>query len=260
MHKWLDLENKVVIVTGGTSGIGQRMCQSFMEQGAQVVIADLCVQEKMENCLSIRCDVTRKDEVERMVHQVMETFGRIDILVNNAGISIPRLLVDDRSKYELDDAVFDQTMNVNVKGSFHCAQACARIMLRQKYGVIVNVSSECGKEGSFAQGIYSASKAAIDSLTRTWAKELSPHGIRVVAIAPGPMEATALFNSAYIDAMCHCRHITKEEMQKNYDTVTLLGREGHLEEIANTILFLVSNRASFITGTTINISGGKSRG
>lgn len=130
MHKWLDLENKVVIVTGGTSGIGQRMCQSFMEQGAQVVIADLCVQEKMENCLSIRCDVTRKNEVERIVHQVMETFGRIDILVNNAGISIPRLLVDDRSKYELDDAVFDQTMNVNVKGSFHCAQACARIMLR----------------------------------------------------------------------------------------------------------------------------------
>lgn len=259
MQKWLDLENKVVIVTGGSSGIGKRMCQSFMEQGAQVVIVDLHTPEEMESCTFICCDVTSKDEVEQMVCQVMEIFGHIDVLVNNVGVSIPRLLVDADSKYELDDIVFDKTMDVNVKGAFHCAQACAKSMLRQHHGVILNISSECSKEGSLAQSVYSASKAAIESLTRSWAKELSPQGIRVVAIAPGPMEATALFSASYIDAMCHCRHIQPEAIGTTYHAATLMGREGHLEEIANTVLFLASDRASFITGTTINVSGGKSR-
>lgn len=260
--EWLDLKDKVVVVTGGASGIGKSICKEFYRQKSTVIIIDKQVGEnvKTEYGYCMHCDITNHQEVVDTMQTIMKNYGKIDVLINNAGISIPGLLVDESPKYELNESTFNKTIDVNVKGLFFCSQEAVRFMKNVKKGVIINMSSECGKEGSFAQSIYSASKAAVDSFTRSWAKELGKYGIRVVAIAPGPMEVTSLFSDNYMDVMCHCRKISRKEFTDNYAKTTLLGREGHLEEVANLAVFLASDRASFITGTTINISGGKSRG
>ena len=127
-----------------------------------------------------------------MVNTVVSEFGTIDILVNNAGINIPRLLVDPAGVQELSEQIWDKVMNVNVKGLFFCSQAAARVMVKKQSGVIINMSSECGLEGSEGQSVYAASKAAVNGLTRSWAKELGKHHIRVVGVAPGILEATGL--------------------------------------------------------------------
>ena len=150
--------------------------------------------------------------------------------------------------------------DINVKGVFLCAQACARQMLKQGGGVIVNMSSESGKEGSQGQSAYSATKGAVDSFTRSWAKELGKHNIRVVACAPGIMEATGLRSPAYNDALAYTRGCKPEELSTDYSKVIPMGRDGKLDEVADLVTYLVSDRASYITGTTIDISGGKSRG
>jgi sorbitol-6-phosphate 2-dehydrogenase len=149
---------------------------------------------------------------------------------------------------------------VNVKGLFLVAQACARVMLKQGGGVILNMSSESGKEGSQGQSAYSATKGACDSFTRSWAKELGKYNIRVLAVAPGIMEATGLRTPAYNEALAYTRGVKPENLSTDYSKTIPLGRDGKLDEVGNAVAFLVSDKASYITGTTINISGGKSRG
>ena len=142
-------------------------------------------------------NVTSAESVNAMVEKALETYGSIDAIVNNAGINIPRLLVDEGNKYELDEAVWDKVMNVNLKGVFLCAQAAGRVMVKQGKGVIINMSSESGLEGSEGQSVYAASKNAVNSLTRSWAKELGKKNVRVVGVAPGILEATGLRTLAY---------------------------------------------------------------
>ena len=165
-----------------------------------------------------------------MVEKVKSMLGTIYGLVNNAGINIPRLLVDPDHQYELDEAVWNRVMDVNVKGVFLCAQAVARELEKNGGGVIVNVSSECGLEGSEGQSVYAASKNAVNSLTRSWAKELGKRGIRVVGIAPGILEATGLRTAAYEEALAYTRGITVDELHKSYaKTATIpLGRSGRM--------------------------------
>lgn len=262
---WLKLNGKTVIVTGGASGIGKHIAQSLTQAGAQVVVVDLNVQtgSELDGAYCVQCNVTERDSVLSMVETVVEKYGRVDALVNNAGINLPRLLVDvygEKPQYELDDAAFDKMFAVNVKGLFLCAQACARQMLKQGSGVIVNMSSESGKEGSQGQSAYSATKGAVDSFTRSWAKELGKYNIRVVACAPGIMEATGLRTPAYNEALAYTRGCKPEELSTDYSKVIPMGRDGKLDEVGDLVTYLVSDRASYISGTTINISGGKSRG
>ena len=137
----------------------------------------------------VQCNVTDPESVKAMMAEILNKYGHIDAIVNNAGINLPRLLVDvkgEKPQYELDAASFDKMFAVNVKGLFLCAQAAAREMVKQGHGVIVNMSSESGKEGSQGQSAYSATKGAVDSFTRSWAKELGKYNIRVVAVAPSP--------------------------------------------------------------------------
>ncbi|MBQ2641029.1 MAG: SDR family oxidoreductase, partial [Lachnospiraceae bacterium] len=155
---------------------------------------------------------------------------------------------------------FNIMFNINVKGLMYCAQAAARQMLKQGGGVIINMSSESGKEGSQGQSAYSATKGACDSFTRSWAKELSKYGIRVVAVAPGIMEATGLRTPAYNEALAYTRGVKPEDLSTDYSKVIPMGRDGKLDEVGNLVAYLVSDRASYIDGTTLNISGGKSRG
>lgn len=264
-ENWLDLKGAVVVVTGGASGIGKHVVDTLVQVGAQAVVVDMNVKtgDEMDGAYCVQCNVTDAASVQAMADAVVEKFGRIDALVNNAGINLPRLLVDvkgERPEYELNDESFGKMFAVNVKGVFLCAQACAKQMLKQGKGVILNMSSESGKEGSQGQSAYSATKGAVDSFTRSWAKELGKYNIRVLACAPGIMEATGLRTAAYNEALAYTRGVKPEELSTDYTKVIPMGRDGKLDEVGDLVAYLVSDRASYISGTTINISGGKSRG
>ncbi len=267
MNSWLELEGKSIIVTGGASGIGYATVQELLNDGAYVTVCDIA-QNAPEfdvgngKLLYVQTDVTSKASVDAMVEKVIETFGKVDVLVNNAGINIPRLLVDEGHQYELDEAVWDKVMNVNVKGLFFCTQAAATHMVKQGSGVIINMSSECGLEGSEGQSVYAASKNAVNSLTRSWAKELGKKNVKVVGIAPGILEATGLRTDSYETALAYTRGITVDALRAGYSktSTTPLGRSGKLSEVANTVAFLASDRSAYIHGVTINVAGGKTRG
>lgn len=265
-QNWLGLEGRVVVVTGGASGIGKHTVQTLTAVGAKAVIVDVNVTtgEERDGAWCVKCDVTSGEAVRAMAAAVVEKYGRIDALVNIAGINLPRLLVDvtgQRPEYELTEESYDKMFDINVKGMFLCTQACVRQMLKQgEGGVVVNMSSESGKEGSQGQSVYSATNGAADSLTRSWAKELGKYNIRVVACAPGILEPTGLRSPAYNEALAYTRGCRPEELSTDYNKVIPLGRDGKLDEVADLVAFLLSDRASYITGTTIDISGGKSRG
>ncbi|MGN0267333.1 MAG: SDR family oxidoreductase [Lachnospiraceae bacterium] len=264
-NSWLGLDGEVVIVTGGASGIGKHVATTLRDAGAVPVIVDVNVStgEEIEGIFCVKCDVTSKESVDAMVQTVVDKYGKLDALVNNAGVNLPRLLVDVKGEcpqYELDEKSFNIMFGINVKGLMFCAQAAARQMLKQGKGVIINMSSESGKEGSQGQSAYSATKGACDSFTRSWAKELGQHNIRVVAVAPGIMEATGLRTAAYNEALAYTRGCKPEDLSTDYSKVIPLGRDGKLDEVGNLVAFLVSDRGGYVAGTTVNISGGKSRG
>lgn len=264
-RNWLELDGKVAIVTGGSSGIGLQIVTELLNNGVKVVVADLQGEEgEMENqAYFIPCDVSNKEMVTNTVSKTVELFGKVDILINNAGINLPRLLVDDREEkpeYELSEEDFDLMVEVNQKGTYFFSQAVAKQMLKQKKGVIINVASEAGQEGSAGQSCYSATKGAVISFTRAWAKELGKFNIRVVGLAPGVIEATGLRTDAYNEALAYTRNVQVSDLSSDYSKSIPLGREGKLTEVAHLAAFLASNKAGYINGTTVNISGGKSRG
>ena len=264
--QWLDLVGKVVIVTGGCVGIGAKHVENLSSNGATVIVADVSANEHYSNGKNVqyfKCDVTKRSDVESLVAQVIEDYGKIDALVNNAGVNRPRLLVDYYNgdpNHELTDDDFDFMVNVNVKGVFLFSQAVARVMIEQKSGVIINISSEAGMEGSKGQSVYSATKGAVNSFTLSWAKELGPFNIRVVGVAPGINEPTPMGNPSHVKDLAYTRGMNPENVSSDYRKVIPLGRQGKLQEIADLVSYLVSDHSSYITGTTINITGGKSRG
>ena len=271
MSTWLGLEGKVVVITGAASGIGKAVAQEFLNVGAKVVVADMAPEATAydgasdDNFLYVQTNVTSNESVDGMVAQAVEKFGTLDVLVNNAGINIPRLLVDPKDpngKYELDEAVWDKVTAVNFKGVFLCAQAVGRVLAAKGAGVIINMSSESGLEGSEGQSVYAATKNAVNSLTRSWAKELGKLGVRVVGVAPGIMEATGLRTLAYEEALAYTRGITVDDLRAGYSktSTTPLGRSGKLSEVATTCAFLASEKAGYIHGVTLNVAGGKTRG
>jgi sorbitol-6-phosphate 2-dehydrogenase len=269
---WLDLEGKVAIVTGGASGIGRAVCERLAEAGAKIVVADVNEEGAKQTATKLtdkfhteaipaKTDVASKTSIDAMVKEALDAFAKIDILVNNAGILIPRLLVDPAGKEELTEEIWDQVVCTNQKGYFLCAQAVARVMIQSgRSGVIVNVTSESGLEGSEGQSVYAATKAAIYSLTRSWAKEMGRYNIRVVGIAPGIIEATALRSPEYERALAYARGISVEKLREGYKKLSIpLGRSGKLSEVADVVCFLASDRSSYIHGTVVNVSGGKTR-
>eukprot|EP00898_Chlorokybus_atmophyticus_P002484 jgi/Chlat1/3236/Chrsp22S03508 len=274
-ENWLDIGGCVVIVTGGGSGIGRAVCLELAANGAVVVIADRSPEKNQkvleelnhlypDNIDQHMChgvDVSNVESVNNLLATVIEKYGRIDILVNNAGINIPRLLVDPAGQEELTEEIWDQVSDVNMKGCFLMAQAVAREMIKAcRPGVIINMASESGLEGSEGQSVYAATKAALYSMTRSWAKELGKHAIRVVGLAPGILRPTGLRSPEYERALAYTRGTTVEAMKGSYGSSNVpLGRPGALEEVANAVAFLASQRSSYVDGTVLNVSGGKSR-
>lgn len=266
MQNWLQLENKVIIVTGGETGIEKAIADKLSGLSANVISADIHTDSanKQDGIYHIYCDVSSKESVDAMVQKVIARYGKIDVLINNAGVAKPQLFVDascNDSEYEADTDSFDFIFNINVKGVFLCAQAAAKQFIKQKTkGTIINMSSESGMEGSAGQSIYAASKNAVNSFTRSWAKELGKFGIRVVAMAPGILEETAMRSPAYNKALAYTRNTTIDQLTPDYSGSIPLGRPGRLEEVADLAAYLASDRSSYITGTVFNITGGKSRG
>lgn len=263
---WLELEGKSIIVTGGSSGIGLSIVKELCDLGVLVTNADLRAGDfTHENLFFVETDVSSRESVENMVTQVLDHYGKIDGVVNNAGINIPALLADTKEangKYELNDAIFDKIVSINQKGVFLVSQAVGRVLAKQGDGVIINMSSESGLEGSEGQSAYAATKAAINSFTRSWSKELGKQGVRVVGIAPGIMEETGLRTIEYETALAYTRGITVDQLRAGYSkTSTIpLGRSGKLREVADLVAYLISSRSGYISGVTVNVAGGKTRG
>lgn len=266
MENWLKLENKIFIVTGGSSGIGKSIVRRLLDNRALVANFDLkndhLIQNK--NYFYYQVDISKKLEVEKCVQQVWDKFERIDGLVNNAGIALPGMLVnpDGTGKYELTEELFDKTIAVNQKSVFLVSQAVARKMITRQTGVIINMSTESAREGSIGQSFYVGTKGAINSMTCTWAKELGKHNIRVLGVAPGIMEETELRSKSYEEALAFIREISVNDLRKSYvNTSNIpLGRAGGLNEVADVVAFYLSDHASYLSGIITNIAGGKSRG
>jgi len=248
-----DITGKVAIVTGGASGIGRAIALALAESGANVVIADRALDGAEEmareiesaggKAIATKTDVTDSKEVEQMVQRTIEKFGKIDILINNAGI-IARSSVMDMKEEELD-----RTFEINLKGVVLCSQAAARHMIEQKSGKIVNMGSSlssrasvCNLSGGGAD--YCASKAAVQAFTRTLAMELGPYGINVNAVAPGTTN-TPMHEGLWEMATIY------------FQNSVPLGRLAEPEDIADVVLFLVTDAARYITGQTIHVNGGQ---
>ena len=237
------LKDKVAIITGGARGIGKAISELLAKEGARVVIADINEEAACETAkeigqaLGLELDVTSSSSVSEMIGRVQKEFGRIDILVNNAGITKDTLLL------RMKDEDFNAVLNVNLTGAFRCTKSVAKIMMKQRQGRIINISSIIGLIGNAGQANYAASKAGLIALTKTSAKELAPRGILVNAICPGFIQ-TAMTN-ALPDKV-------KEEML----SAIPLKKFGQSVDVAKAVLFLASDLSSYITGQTIVVDGG----
>ena len=261
MDHWLQLTDRTAVVTGGASGIGRAVARALAEAGARVVVADRETGAGARVAAELaggaaaghrfaELDVTDPGSV-RAVFATLP--APLDILVNNAGINLPATLLD------VGPDEIARTLAVNQTGMILCAQAAAAGMVAAGGGVIINMASESGLEGSAGQSVYAASKAAVYSLTRSWAKEFGSRGVRVAGVAPGPLEPTGMTGAAYMAALARARDTTPEAIDRGYAAAIPLGRPGTLAEVANVVVFLASPRASYVTGTVVNVSGGKSR-
>ncbi|HZX26697.1 MAG TPA: SDR family oxidoreductase [Telluria sp.] len=243
----MKLANKVAIVTGATQGIGLACAQRLVQDGARVMLVDIkpegrAVAEALGDAARfVVADVSQKADVDAMVAAAVAAFGRIDILVNNAGVTHKAEFLD------CAEADFDRVLGVNLKGMFLCGQAVARQMVAQGGGVVINMSSVNSELVMTNQVPYNVSKGGVNQLTRVMALSLAPHGIRVNGVGPGTI-LTELARQAVL-ASAEQRHTILSR--------TPLGRCGEPEEVASVVSFLASDDASYMTGQTLFVDGGR---
>lgn len=238
---------KVAVITGGAAGIGRAAVEKFAREGAAVAIWDVNeVQGKELELILLhegfaakftKVNTSKYDEVEAAAKAVIAQFGRIDILVNNAGIT------RDASLQKMSAESWQQVLDVNLTGVFHCTKAVTPDMIARNSGVIINTSSIVGLYGNYGQSNYAATKSGVIGLTKTWARELGKHNIRVNAVAPGFI-ATDMINTI------------PEKVITSMQEKVPLKRLGTPEDVANLYAFLASDEAAFISGTVISVDGG----
>ncbi len=244
----MKFEGKTAIVTGGSRGLGRAVCLELAAGGANVVLCyagnEAAAQETVRavealgaKALAVRCDVADAAQVDELVKAAMEAFRRIDILVNNAGITRDNLLM------RMSEADFDAVIAANLKGAFLCMKAVSRLMLKQRYGRIVNLSSVVGLRGNAGQVNYAASKAGVIGMTKSLAKELASRGVTVNAVAPGFIET---------DMTAALPEAARTAAQNGIP----MSRLGAPEDVAKAVGFLASDDAAYITGQVLAVDGG----
>lgn len=241
------LENKVALVTGAAQGIGREIALRLAAEGADIVVTDINlakatqtqqdIEAKGRQAMALELDVTDCAKVTQGINKILDKFGKVDILVNNAGITKDGLIL------RMGDAEWDSVLSVNLKGTFNCTKAVSKVMIKQRYGRIINIASIIGIIGNIGQANYSASKAGIIALTKTTARELASRNINVNAIAPGfiQTEMTAKL---------------PEDLKHKMLEVIPLGRFGSPVDVAGVCVFLASDEANYITGQTLVVDGG----
>jgi 3-oxoacyl-[acyl-carrier protein] reductase len=241
------LDGKTAVVTGGAQGIGFAIASRFVDEGARVVLGDLDLKATEDAVAklggrdvarAVRCDVTAADDVDALVGAAVSEFGSLDVMVNNAGIT------RDATMRKMTEEQFDQVINVHLKGTWNGTRKAAAIMRENQSGAIVNISSLSGKVGLAGQTNYSAAKAGIVGLTKAAAKEVAHLGVRINAIQPG------LIRSAMTEAMP--QNIWDAKLAE-----VPMGRAGEPSEVASVALFLASDLSSYMTGTVLEVTGGR---
>jgi len=242
------LEDKVVLITGATGGIGKAVAKKFSEDKTKIALNDISAQkEKLKELVKeigknqkmakyFLADVSNFKEVQKMVEDIRKEFGRLDVLVNNAGIT------KDRTLAKMTQEEWQKVIDVNLTGVFNCTKAALPLII-QNQGKIINISSLVGLRGNFGQTNYAATKAGIIGFTKSLSKELGRFGVNVNAIAPGFIDTPLTAN-------------LPEEFKITVKKLTSLGRFGTPDDIANVTVFLASEESSFITGAVINVDGG----
>jgi 3-oxoacyl-[acyl-carrier protein] reductase len=241
------MENKVAVVTGSGRGIGKAIVLKLAQEKMNLVICDIDddsinatvkeIEQLGVKAIAVKVDVTSTEQVTYLFDETIKAFGRVDVLVNNAGITRDNLLI------RMSENEWDAVIAVNLKGSFNCLKAAAKIMMKQRSGKIVNVASVVGVMGNVGQANYAASKGGLISLTKSAAKELAARNITVNAIAPGYIETEMTKNLA-------------DAVKEAFLNLVPLKRPGKVEDVANVVNFLVSPAADYITGQVIHIDGG----
>lgn len=244
----MEEERKIVLITGGSRGIGKETAKVYAENGYDVAINYVSDRTDVEGikkefqdmgvkCLMIKADVSNEEDVNNMVEKVISEFGKIDVLVNNAGITKDTLLM------RMSKEDFDKVIDINLKGTFLVTKAVSKYMMKKRCGSIINLSSVVGVAGNSGQSNYSASKAGIIGFTKSIAKELASRNIRANAVAPGFIE-TDMTN------------VLKDDIKESIGNQIPLKRMGTAREVAEVIYFLGTEKSSYITGQVINIDGG----
>ena len=241
------LANRVALITGGGQGIGRAVALRFAGEGAKVVVIDIVAESARAvadeikaaggEAMAVTCDVTRRDQIDALVGQVLAAYGQIDILCNNAGITRDARLV------KMTEDEFDSVVDVNLKGVFNLTQAVAPHMIERGYGRVISASSIVGLYGNFGQTNYVATKAGVIGMTRVWARELGPKGITANAIAPGFI-ATDMIKTV------------PQKVLDDFAGRTPVRRLGTPEDVANAYLFLASEESGFINGIVLSVDGG----
>ncbi|MEV1239962.1 3-oxoacyl-ACP reductase FabG [Nonomuraea sp. NPDC050022] len=241
------LDGKTAVITGGARGIGLAIAELFVKEGARVVLGDLNLEAAQAAAKelggpgvarAVRCEVTSSSDMDALIQTALDAFGSLDVMVNNAGIT------RDATMRTMTEEQFDQVIDVHLKGTWNGTRKAAAVMRERKSGAIVNISSLSGKVGMVGQTNYSAAKAGIVGLSKAAAKELAHHGVRVNVIQPG------LIRSAMTEAM----------PQKAWDQKLAeipMQRAGELGEVATVALFLASGLSSYMTGTVLEVTGGR---
>ena len=241
-------DRKVVIITGGTRGIGKSVAERFAKEGYNLVLNYVSENTDIESIknnfkeygnevLILKADVSKFDECENLVKETISKFGKIDVLVNNAGITKDGLIA------MMKEEAFDRVIDINLKGTFNMTRNVVPYMMKKRCGNIVNISSVVGVAGNAGQSNYAASKAGIIGFTKSLAKELSARNIRVNAVAPG-----------FIDT--DMTSVLTDKVKENIYAQIPLKRMGDAKEVANVVYFLSNDESSYITGQVINVDGG----
>ncbi len=256
-----ELEGKVALVTGAARGLGRHLARRLIQEGCRLAICDLdreaieqagreIAQETRVDVLALPADITDEAQVRNLVDTIFGKLSRLDLLVANAGLSFSGAI------HEIDTGLWKKIVDVNLFGYFLCAREASRIMMKNNAGSIVQINSRTGKRGSAKNSAYAASKGGGIVLTQSLSAELAEHGIRVNCVCPGPLFESDLWQKVLFKDYAKRFQLTEEQVRAKYTEEIPLKRGCTYDDVANVVVFLLSDKAGYLTGQAVNVTGG----